>query len=50
MPSSRVIRLLEQLEEERGLPQYIRTDNGLEFRSKEYESWCKGKGVQPIYL
>src|SRR5690606_39947954 len=39
MPSGRVIRLLEQLEEERGLPRYIRTDNGPEFRSKEYERW-----------
>lgn len=49
MPSGRVIRLLEQLEEERGLPSYIRTDNGPEFRSKEYEGWCEDKGVQPIY-
>lgn len=49
MPSGRVIRLLEQLEEERGLPRYIRTDNGPEFRSKEYERWCEDKDVQPIY-
>lgn len=49
MPSGRVIRLLEQLEEERGLPRYIRTDNGPEFRSKEYARWCEDKDVQPIY-
>ena len=49
MPSARVIRVLEQLEEEMGLPKYIRTDNGPEFISKEYREWCKMKGVIPVY-
>ena len=48
MPSARVIRVLERLEEV-GLPEYIRTDNGPEFISKEYKEWCKTKGVTPIY-
>ena len=49
IPSARVIRVLSQLEEEIGLPKYIRTDNGPEFISKEYKNWCKLKGVTPVY-
>jgi len=49
MPSAKVIRILEQLEEEVGLPIYIRTDNGPEFISKEYKIWCEKKGVIPVY-
>jgi putative transposase len=49
MPTARVVRVLEQLEEEIGLPKYIRTDNGPEFISKEYREWCKAKGVIPVY-
>ena len=49
MPSARVIRVLEQLQEEIGLPKYIRTDNGPEFISKEYKNWCKTKNVIPVY-
>ena len=49
MPSARVIRVLEQLEEELGLPKYIRTDNGPEFISKEYKDWCKTKNIIPVY-
>ena len=49
MPSARVIRVLEQLEEEVGLHKYRRTDNGPEFISKEYKSWCESKKVIPVY-
>jgi putative transposase len=49
MPSTRVIRILEQLKEEIGLPNYIRTDNGPEFISKEYKTWCKTNGITPVY-
>ena len=49
MPSGRVTRVLEALEEDLGLPKYIRTDNGPEFISKEYRDWCERKGVIPIY-
>jgi len=48
-PSARVIRYLEQLKEELGLPQYIRTDNGPEFISKQYKEWCRKNEVQPVY-
>ena len=49
MPSARLIRVLEKLEGEIGLPTYIRTDNGPEFISMEYKEWCKTKGVTPVY-
>ena len=48
-PSARVIRHLEELIEYYGRPQYIRTDNGPEFRSKEYEQWCEKKKITPVY-
>lgn len=49
MPSLRVTRILERLGEEVGYPKYIRTDNGPEFISEDYKSWCKSKGITPIY-
>ena len=40
-PSHRLVRVLEVLEEEYGLPNQIRTDNGPEFISKCLTNWCK---------
>jgi putative transposase len=37
---------LEQLEEEIGLPHYIRCDNGLEFTSKVFIQWCHNKTIE----
>lgn len=48
-PSTRVIDRLEELKSEKGLPKYIRTDNGPEFISSEYLSWCKKHDVSPVY-
>lgn len=48
-PSARVIRQLEQMKEEIGLPKYIRTDNGPEFISKEYKQWCQKNNITPVY-
>ncbi len=36
LPSNLVIRTLQYLEEEQGLPQMIRVDNGLEFSSHNF--------------
>jgi putative transposase len=49
-PSSRVIRQLEELKAEIGLPKYIRTDNGPEFISREYKEWCKKNEIEPVYI
>jgi putative transposase len=42
-PAERVVRVLRRLEEERGLPQHIRVDNGPEFIAKAFQNFCKGK-------
>jgi putative transposase len=49
-PATRVTRVLNQLEEEIGLPKVIRVDNGLEFISKEFTAWCNQKGIEICYI
>ena len=49
-PAARVKRVLNQLEEEIGLPKVIRVDNGPEFISKEFTAWCKQKDIQIRYI
>lgn len=49
-PAERVIRVLNILEEEVGLPQNIRVDNGPEFISKKLREWCKGKSIKLKYI
>ena len=48
-PAQRVVRRLEELIEYYGVPKYIRTDNGPEFRSHEYKDWCKINGIERVY-
>ena len=48
-PSQSVIRELEQIGEEIGLPKYIRTDNGPEFTSKDYRQWCEKHKITRVY-
>lgn len=49
-PSSRVIRTLEVLEEEYGLPEYIRVDNGPEFISNQLKEWCDHKHIKLKFI
>jgi len=46
LPSLRVIRALDQIAEERGLPTEIRVDNGPEFISTRLEYWAKSNHVR----
>ncbi|NND09138.1 MAG: IS3 family transposase [Saprospiraceae bacterium] len=48
--STRVIRVLEQLIEQRGQPEQIRTDNGPEFTSHAFSIWCESKGIDPLFI
>lgn len=48
-PSSQVIRYLEEVIEYYGKPKYIRTDNGPEFISNQYKTWCFEQNITPIY-
>jgi putative transposase len=45
-----ITRLLEDLVEFRGKPQVIRCDNGPEFISKTFVSWCESKGIAIKYI
>lgn len=50
LPALRVIRVLEQLKERRGLPQMIRVDNGPEFISSKLDCWCKDNKVELMFI
>lgn len=50
LPALRVIRVLEQLEESRGLPEMIRVDNGPEFISHKLDAWCKERKIMLAYI
>ncbi len=41
--ATRLIRILDFLKQTRGLPKFIRTDNGPEFISSKLDQWCKDK-------
>lgn len=45
LSSKRIIRTLEQVIEKRGKPETVRTDNGPEFTSKDFELWCREKQI-----
>ena len=49
-PSLRVIRTLEILEEEYGLPNHIRVDNGPEFISNQMKAWCEMKRIKLKFI
>lgn len=45
-PSRLVINALENVIAEKGQPKIIRTDNGPEFISGEFQLWCESKGIK----
>jgi putative transposase len=50
LPSQRLVRVFEQLEKERGLPDVLRTDNGPEFLGEVFVEWCDKKGIWIDYI
>lgn len=50
LPSLRVIRILEEIIKSRGKPELIICDNGPEFRSKHFQSWCEKKEIYLHYI
>ena len=50
LPSLRVIRALERIIKERGKPELLITDNGPEFRSKQFQSWCEANEIYLHYI
>jgi len=50
LSSKRIIRTLESVIAWRGKPTVIRTDNGPEFTSKEFEWWCKEHEIEIQFI
>ena len=46
LPSARVVRVLDQVAEERGYPRKLRSDNGPEFIARALEAWAEDNGVE----
>jgi transposase InsO family protein len=45
-----VIEVLEQVFAQRGVPEYLRSDNGPEFIAKAIQGWLKQRQVQTHYI
>ena len=45
LPHSALVRRLD-----RGVPEYIRSDNGLEFTAQAVRDWLKSVGVRTLYI
>jgi putative transposase len=50
LPAQRVIRVLQCLEECRGLPHMIRVDNGPEFISFKLDAWCRERKITLVFI
>jgi putative transposase len=50
LPSSRVLDVLGRLFDERGGPEYLRSDNGPEFIAKQVRAWLTEHGAETIYI
>ena len=50
LPSARVIRALQWLQQDRGLPKAIRVDNGPEFISNKLDQWCKENQIELRFI
>ena len=48
--SARLVRVFEQLRQEHGLPQVLRTDNGPEFLGETFTAWAKEAGMAIQYI
>lgn len=48
--SLKVIRILEELFAEYGIPEYIRSDNGPEFIAEALKEWLRGNGCKTIFI
>lgn len=50
LPAARVIRALDQIIEWRGKPQTIRSDNGPEYISAEFEAWAEKRKIRLLFI
>ena len=45
-----VVRILEGIVDERGAPEFIRSDNGPEFIAKAVKTWIAERGMKTLYI
>ena len=50
LPAKAVIEVLEQVFAERGMPEYLRSDNGPEFVAKAIQRWLTKRQVKTHYI
>ena len=50
LPSERLVRVLEQIKAERGLPAALRNDNGPEYLGTVFVDWCKENNIRINYI
>src|SRR5438309_4521428 len=50
MPSRRVTRVLQRIINERGAPEFLRSDNGPEVSSRHYLAWCVERSISTIHI
>ena len=50
MTAQDVIAQLDSLVEQRGIPQFIRSDNGPEFVAKAVQKWIKDRGFETLFI
>ena len=50
LSSRRVTRVLEWIIEQRGVPERLRCDNGPEFTSRHFLSWCEERRIQLLHI
>jgi len=50
LPSRRVTRVLQRIIEQRGRPEFLRSDNGPEVSSRHYLAWCVERSIRTIHI
>ena len=50
LPAQRIIRALHQIIEWRGKPKVIRSDNGSEMRSAEFQTWAQKRRIRLLFI
>ena len=50
LPGRRIIRVLDQIIEWRGKPKVIRSDNGSEMCSAEFQAWAGKRGIRLLFI
>ena len=50
LPAERVVRVLERLAQQRGLPKQLRVDNGPELISARLLDWCEVQNIDVIHI